>query len=846
MARNQFASKFGTMAAIAGSAVGLGNIWKFPYVAGQNGGAAFLIIYIIISLLISVPVMLSEFVIGRRGQGNTYRSFINSSGHKGWGAVGAIEIFAGLVILAFYCVVAGWSLEYIIQSITQGFGGMTYGEMSDMFDNFINSNRPVMWTLIFLGMNCIILAFGVSKGIERCSKFMIPALFGILLLLAVVSIWQDGWSKGATFLLRPDWSAVTGQTIIMALGQSFFSLSLGMAAMTTYGSYIQKDQSLVSVSLTVTLATVLMAVLAGLAIFPSVFTYGVEVTSGPNLVFKTLPPLFATLPGGRIVSVLFFILLFFAAITSSFSLLEAGGAYIGEEWKVKNKPIGRVWALVILFFLVGGLSVICALSQIEGSTLKILGFSVFDFTDMFTSNFILPLGGIAACILVGQLMDRNVVFNELTSDGMYSAKVAGFFVWLARYVCPIIIFFMFINGLDSIQRPQASESVGRLYPGAEYQKAEVILMHTPGEELFQAVAHPAAGLFEDYFDVSKAAKEHEYYIGRLEHTGCKVYTINQILNEMSKDSLAILAYQSLTYEPEDYAYKHKIINEMSREDLIRCILHRPIIQLSETDKNTGVEAVYRQDPLTNLYFTRDQSIVTPCGVIMGRMNSLQRASEVNVVRYCYSHLGIRPIYQVSGEGAYLEGGDYLPCSTVSLIGCGMRTTQAAIDQLLENDLFGHDTVVVVRDHLFSQAQMHLDTWFNIIDHDLVTMCHNRFFAQPGEPEFVTCDIYVRNPNTYGTENKYYTLAQEGIPFRKWLESRDMKILVISEEDAAHYGNNYLTVAPRLICCIQGQSMQFAEMMRDNGVNVIWIPGENITKGYGAAHCMTQVISRRRK
>ena len=845
MARNQFASKFGTMAAIAGSAVGLGNIWKFPYVAGQNGGAAFLIIYIIISLLISVPVMLSEFVIGRRGQGNTYRSFINSSGHKGWGAVGAIEIFAGLVILAFYCVVAGWSLEYIIQSITQGFGGMTYDEMSEMFDSFVNSNRPVLWTLIFLGMNCVILAFGVSKGIERCSKFMIPALFGILLLLAIVSIWQSGWAKGATFLLKPDWSAVTGQTIIMALGQSFFSLSLGMAAMTTYGSYIQKDQSLVSVSLTVTLATVLMAVLAGLAIFPSVFTYGVEVTSGPNLVFKTLPPLFATLPGGRIVSVLFFILLFFAAITSSFSLLEAGGAYIGEEWKVKNKPVGRVWALVILFFMVGSLSVICALSQIEGSTLKILGFSVFDFTDMFTSNFILPLGGIAACILVGQLMERNVVFNELTSDGLYSAKVAGFFMWLARYVCPIIIFFMFINGLDSIHRPQSTDAVGKTYPVAEYQDAEIILMHTPGEELFQAVAHPAAGLFEDYLDVSKAAKEHEYYIGRLEHEGCKVYTINQILQEMSKDSLELLAYQSLTYEPENYAYKHKVINEMSREDLIRCILFRPIIQLSQTDKNTGVEAIYRQDPLTNLYFMRDQSIVTPSGVIMGRMNSLQRASEVNLVRYCYTHLGIRPIYQVQGEGAYLEGGDYFPCSTVSLIGCGMRTTQVAIDQLMDRDLFGHDTVVVVRDRLFSQAQMHLDTWFNIIDQRLVTMCHNRFFALPDEPEYVTCDIYVRNPDTYSMDSKFYTKVQEGIPFRQWLESRDVKILVISDEDAANYGNNYLTIGPRQICCIQGQSMQYAEMMHDNGVNIVWIPGENITKGYGAAHCMTQVISRRK-
>ena len=847
MARNQFASKFGTMAAIAGSAVGLGNIWKFPYVAGQNGGAAFLIIYIVISLLISVPVMLSEFVIGRRGQSNTYRSFINSSGKRGWGAVGAIEIFAGLVILAFYCVVARWSLEYIIQSIGHGFGGMTYNEMSDMFDSFVNSNRPVMWTLIFLGMNCIILAFGVSKGIERCSKFMIPALFGILLLLAIVSIWQDGWARGAAFLLKPDWSAVTGQTIIMALGQSFFSLSLGMAAMTTYGSYIQKDQSLVSVSMIVTLATVLMAVLAGLAIFPSVFTYGVEVTSGPNLVFKTLPPLFATLPGGRIVSVLFFILLFFAAITSSFSLLEAGAAYIGEEWKFKKKPVGRVPALAILFVMVGVLSVICALSQIEGSTLKILGFSVFDFTDMFTSNFILPLGGIAACILVGQLMDRKVVFNELTSDGMFNAKVSGFFMWLARYVCPIIIFFMFINGLGTIHRPQAPENIGRVYSGAEYHKADAILMHTPGEELFQAVVHPAAGLFEDYLDVKKAADEHKFYINVLEKNGCQVFTINGILNEMSKDSLEILAFQSLTYEPEDYAYKHKVINEMSREDLIRCILYRPIVSLTEVDKNTGVEAIYRMDPLTNLFFTRDQSITTPCGVIMGRMNSLQRASEVDVVRYCYSHIGIRPVYQVRGEGAYLEGGDYFPCETVSLIGCGMRTTKVAIDQLFEHDVFGHDTVVVVKDQLHSQDQMHLDTWFNIMDSHLATMCHNRFFAQPGEPDYVTCDVYVRDPNTAflgDKESKMYTLMHEDMPFRQWLESRDIKIIVISEEDAQHYANNYLTIAPRHICAIGGQSMQFAEALRDNGVIVDWLPAENLIKGYGAAHCMTQVISRR--
>ncbi len=833
------------MAAIAGSAVGLGNIWKFPYVAGQNGGAAFLIIYIVISLLISVPVMLSEFVIGRRGQGNTYRSFINSSGKKSWGAVGAIEIFAGMVILAFYCVVAGWSLEYIIQSIGRGFSGMTYDDMSAMFDSFVNGWRPVLWTIIFLAMNCVILAFGVSKGIERCSKFMIPALFLILLMLAIVSIWQDGWAKGAAFLLKPDWSAVTYQTVIMALGQSFFSLSLGMSAMTTYGSYIQKDQSLVSVSMIVTGATVLMAILAGLAIFPSVFTYGVEVTSGPNLVFKTLPPLFATLPGGRIVSVLFFILLFFAAITSSFSLLEAGAAYISEEWKVKNKPVGRVPALAILFVLVGALSVVCAMSQVEGSTLKILGFSVFDFTDMFTSNFILPLGGIAACILVGQLMDRKVVFNELTSEGRFNAKVVGVFYWLARYVCPIIIFFMFINGVGSIERPQpAAPETNASYPVAEYQKADVVLMHTPGEELFDGVIHPAAGLFENYFDVNKAAQEHQAYIATLRRNGCQVFTVEEVLASMSKDSLEMLAFRSLKYDPEDIQYKMQTINSMNREDLIRCILLRPAVHLSATDINTGVEATYTHEPLNNLYFLRDQSITTPRGVIMGKMNSSQRANEVDIIRACYNHLGITPVYAVSGDYATLEGGDYLPFGTMSLIGCGMRTSQDAIDQLMQHDLFGHDTVIVVRDNLFWQAQMHLDTYFNIIDRDLVTMCSNRLNAKPDDKEFVTCDVYVRDFANRNSQTGFYHLANKGVGFRSWLENRGITIIPISEQDAAHYANNYLTIAPRHICAIQGQSMAFAEALRDNGVMVEWITADNLICGYGAAHCMTQVVKRK--
>ena len=364
-----------------------------------------------------------------------------------------------LAILAFYCVVAGWSLEYIFAAVSGEFASIGGGDAADLinqriaamgqrFDIFVGQGgqhilsipRPVVWTVIFLALNCIVLAFGVSKGIERCSKFMIPALFLILLILAVMSVRLDGFAEGAAFLLKPNWDAVTGQTIIYALGQSFFSLSLGMGAMTTYGSYIQKDQSLVGVSFIVVLATILMAILAGLAIFPATFTYGVEVTSGPGLVFKTLPALFASLPGGPwvgvIVSSLFFILLFFAAVTSSFSLLEAGTAYVTEEWKAGNKQPSRGMALAILFVLVGALAVLCALSQMEGTSLVVMGDSI-----------ILPIGGIAACILVGWRMEDKVVFNELTSEGKFNGTLVRFFMFLAKWVCPIVIFYMFIKGL---------------------------------------------------------------------------------------------------------------------------------------------------------------------------------------------------------------------------------------------------------------------------------------------------------------------------------------------------------------------------------------------------------------
>ena len=393
---------------------------------------------------------------------------------------------------------------------------------------------------------------------------------------------------------------------------------------------------------------------------------------------------------------------------------------------------------------------------------------------------------------------------------------------------------------------QAQETVEMVYPQAEWSKAGDILMHTPGQELFNGVIHPSAGLFEDYFDVDKAAEEHRGYIRMLEANGICVHTVLDILNEVGIDSLRTLAEKVLIYDissisDEDAeateAYRQEVLRKLSRNDLIRCLLLQPTVKLSKTDNNTGYEAQYIQNPLMNLYFTRDQSITTPRGHIICRMNSSQRAPETEIINLCYEHLGLKPILRITGDGR-LEGGDYIPAGNISLIGCGMRTNDEGIRQLMEADAFGHDTVVVVRDHKLWQMQMHLDTHFNIIDKDLCTMVSSRLNAQPGDPEFNTCDIWARQPGT-----KAYTLLKQDQPFVEYIKGRGFDIIPIDYDDEMHYANNFLTIAPRHIMAVGGQSEVLQQRFRDAGVNVEWIPLESLIDGYGAAHCMTQVLQR---
>lgn len=396
--------------------------------------------------------------------------------------------------------------------------------------------------------------------------------------------------------------------------------------------------------------------------------------------------------------------------------------------------------------------------------------------------------------------------------------------------------------LCSVIIAQAQENV--TFPRSEWDYAKMILMHTPTEELFDGVIHPYAGLFEYYFDVDAAAEEHRGYIRALENNGIKVYTVRELLNDIPIEKLRAYALNTLKYDttsmpgiaPEETEeYRQMIISQMSRADLIRCMLLRPTVTLYQSDTNTGFEAVYTHSPLMNLYFTRDQSITTPRGHIICNMNSPQRADETGIISLCYEQLGVQPILAITGDGR-LEGGDYLRGGDISYIGCGMRTNMDAIKQIMDADAFGHDTIAVVKDHKLWQMQMHLDTYFNIIDKDLCTLVESRYYAKEGDPEWVTVDLYTRKSG-----EKDYHLAQKDVPFVKFLEERGFTIIPIGIEDELHYANNFLTIAPRHILAVGNQSKELQKRFAKHGVNVEWIPLETLIKGYGAAHCMTQVM-----
>ena len=446
--RDNFGSKFGIIAAAAGSAVGLGNIWKFPYVAGENGGGAFLLIYLFFVLLIGVPVMMSEFAIGRKGQKNAYGSFSLIAPGTRWNLIGFMGVVAAFFILAFYSAVAGWTLEYIISSVTHRFAGQTPDDLARNFENFLsNPLKPIAWQLVFMGLTALIVLAGIKKGIEKYTKLLMPVLLFLIILLCIRSVTLEGGKDGLAFLFKPDFSKVTGKTILFALGQAFFSLSLGMGALITYSSYFSKKENLASTAVEVAISDSVIAILAGVMIFPAVFAFGIEPGSGPSLVFITLPGIFQQMPGGDFFGAVFFILLAVAALTSTISLLEVVVAFFSEELKISRKK-----ATFIATASISVLGVFASLSFGPLDKFTIFGKSIFDLLDYTASNVLLPLGGFLIVLFVGWFAGKRIVKQELTNEGELKATYFPAFVNIVKFVAPvaiaaILIYSIFWGGL---------------------------------------------------------------------------------------------------------------------------------------------------------------------------------------------------------------------------------------------------------------------------------------------------------------------------------------------------------------------------------------------------------------
>lgn len=443
--RDGFTSRFGIIAAAAGSAVGLGNIWKFPYIVGENGGSAFILVYLISILLVGMPVLLAEFLIGRRGQANAVRSFKKIAPGSKWSGIGWMGIVAAFMILGFYTVIAGYTIHYFILTISNSFAGMSSAQIANTFNEFqTSSTLPIIYTVIFILISLGILFGGVKDGIEKYSKVLMPGLVGIIVLLVIRAVTLPGASEGIEFLLKPNFSELSMPAVLDALGHSFFSLSVGMGTMLTYGSYISKKENLTATTVSIAAADTIIALLAGLAIFPAVFAFGIDPTAGPGLVFITLPNVFLQMPGGTIFGALFFFLLFIAALTSVVSIFEVIIAYVTEELKLTRPKAMTLTALTVVF-----ISVLCAFSNTPDSSFTFFGTTLFDWMDKLSANILLPIGGLLIMIFIGFIMKRQDVEDEL-KQGSKSIKNTMLYLTITKYVAPIAIAIVFLYGLGII------------------------------------------------------------------------------------------------------------------------------------------------------------------------------------------------------------------------------------------------------------------------------------------------------------------------------------------------------------------------------------------------------------
>lgn len=442
--REKWGSKLGLILAAAGSAVGLGNIWRFPYLTGENGGSAFIIIYLACVLLIGLSIIIAEWTLGRRANlasSGAYKKF-----NKSWTFAGSLGVLTAFLILGFYPVVGGWSLAYVFKSVT---GLLSSPAIGDEFGKFVGGSvEPLVWMLIYMALNIVIVARGVNKGLEKASKIMMPTLFLLFILVAIRSVTLPGAEAGLNFLFKPNWGAVDGKTFLAALGQAFFSLSLGMGIMITYGSYIPDESKLPSTAGIVTLLDTSVALLSGIAIFPALFAFGMEPTQGAGLVFAVVPAIFAEMGKlGPLFSVIFFTALTLAALTSSMSLLEVVVAYLMDERGASRKKavIGTGLILVVM-------NMLASLSMGLLSDFTIFGVVIFDFFDFITDKIFLAIGGILIAVFVGWVMKKEDLVDELTNKG--TVKFALFEGWyfLIKFVIPVLILIVAVTGIMSIEQ----------------------------------------------------------------------------------------------------------------------------------------------------------------------------------------------------------------------------------------------------------------------------------------------------------------------------------------------------------------------------------------------------------
>ncbi len=451
-----FSSKIGVIAATVGSAVGLGNVWRFPSLTQENGGAAFMILYLLSMLLMGIPVMLAETSLGRAGHSDSVGVFKRLTPKKKWWIAGVLGIIASYIILSYYMVVAGWTLEYLYQSATGWLFEGTTGTAADssiyqqkMSEMISTGWNPLLWTYIVIIINMLILLNGVQKGIEKMSNIMMPMLFVILLIFVGVAMTLPNTREGLEFFLKPDFGKINIDTIVAALGQAFFSMSLGMGILVTYASYYPKDIKLTRTAFTVTGLNFLVAFMMGLIIFPAVMSFNVaidhESLSGTTLVFVTLPEVFNYMDMPQFWAILFFTLLLLAALTSTISIAEVSIAFVRDRFHTS-----RLTACLVVLLPIFATSAVCSLSLGAMPWLKIAGMPVFDFLDTFTTNILLPASAFCICIYVGWVLKKKFIKQELTNYGSFRSPLAPIVSFLIRWVCPILIAAIFVSYLISL------------------------------------------------------------------------------------------------------------------------------------------------------------------------------------------------------------------------------------------------------------------------------------------------------------------------------------------------------------------------------------------------------------